>query len=194
MRRGKRRLDARTAAPRDVRATRPAHYDRWIRERSPRGVTRTRTLAFEVTPRASIHTSQREIGRGRALSPAGRMAKKVLIVDDSASMRSVINMTLTGAGYDVIEASDGQNGLSHLDGQKLNLIITDINMPVMDGLTFVKEVKKHAAYKFTPIIVLTTETDQAKRDQARASGAKAWVVKPFQPQQMLDAVTKLVSP
>lgn len=122
------------------------------------------------------------------------MGKKVLIVDDSTSMRNVISMTLQGAGYDVIEAHDGQNGLTRLDGQKLNLIITDINMPVMDGLTFVKEVKKQAAYKFTPIIVLTTETDPAKRDVARASGAKAWVVKPFQPQQLLDAVTKLVLP
>ena len=122
------------------------------------------------------------------------MAKKVLIVDDSASMRNVISMTLQSAGYDVLEAHDGQNGLTRLDGQKLNLIITDINMPVMDGLTFVKEVKKQAAYKFTPIIVLTTETDPAKRDVARAAGAKAWVVKPFQPQQLLEAVTKLVLP
>jgi two-component system chemotaxis response regulator CheY len=122
------------------------------------------------------------------------MAKKVLIVDDSTSMRNVISMTLQGAGYDVLEAQDGQSGLTRLDGQKLNLIITDINMPVMDGLTFVKEVKKQAAYKFTPIIVLTTETDAAKRDVARASGAKAWVVKPFQPQQLLDAVSKLVLP
>jgi two-component system chemotaxis response regulator CheY len=122
------------------------------------------------------------------------VSKKLLIVDDSASMRSVVSMTLKGAGYDVIEACDGKDALAKLDGQKLNLIISDVNMPVMDGLTFIKQVKQLPAYKFTPIIMLTTESDQAKRDQARAAGAKAWVIKPFQPQQMLDAVSKLVLP
>jgi two-component system, chemotaxis family, chemotaxis protein CheY len=122
------------------------------------------------------------------------MSKKLMIVDDSASMRNVVSMTLRGAGYDVIEACDGKDALAKLDGQKLNLIISDVNMPVMDGLAFIKEVKQIPAYKFTPIIMLTTESDQAKRDQARAAGAKAWVIKPFQPQQMLDAVSKLVLP
>jgi two-component system, chemotaxis family, chemotaxis protein CheY len=122
------------------------------------------------------------------------MSKKLLIVDDSASMRNVVSMTLKSAGYEVIEACDGKDALAKLNGQKVNLIISDVNMPVMDGLTFVKEVKQNPAYKFTPIIMLTTESEQAKRDQAKAAGAKAWVVKPFQPQQVLDAVAKLMLP
>lgn len=122
------------------------------------------------------------------------MAKRLLIVDDSASLRQVVSMTLKAAGYEVVEACDGKDALAKLDGQKLNLIISDVNMPNMDGLTFLKEVKKHPSYRFTPIVMLTTETEQGKRDQARAAGAKGWVVKPFQPQQMLDAVSKLVLP
>lgn len=122
------------------------------------------------------------------------MAKTLLIVDDSASIRQVVSMTLKGAGYDVIEACDGADALGKLKGQKVNLIISDINMPNMDGLTFIEEVKKRPAYKFTPFVMLTTETEQTKRERAKAAGAKAWVVKPFQPQQMLDAVAKLVLP
>ncbi len=83
-----------------------------------------------------------------------------------------------GAGYEVIEAKDGIDGIDKLDGQKLNLIITDINMPRMDGITFVKEVKKMPRYKFTPIIILTTESQDNKKQEGRAAGAKAWVVKP----------------
>ena len=122
------------------------------------------------------------------------MAKKLLIVDDSASLRQVVSMTLKSAGYDVIEACDGKDALTKLNGQKLNLIISDVYMPNMDGISFLKEVKKHPTYKFTPIVMLTTETEPAKREQAKAAGARAWVVKPFQPQQMLDAVSKLCLP
>jgi two-component system chemotaxis response regulator CheY len=122
------------------------------------------------------------------------MAKTLLIVDDSASIRQVVSMTLKGAGYDVIEACDGADALGKLNGRKVNLIISDLNMPNMDGLAFLEEVKKNPAYKFTPFVMLTTETEQAKRERAKAAGAKAWVVKPFQPQQMLEAVAKLVSP
>jgi two-component system chemotaxis response regulator CheY len=122
------------------------------------------------------------------------MAKTLLIVDDSASIRQVVSMTLKGAGYDVIEACDGADALGKLNGRKFNLIISDLNMPKMDGLTLLEEVKKLPAYKFTPFVLLTTETDPSKRERAKAAGAKAWVVKPFQPQQMLDAVAKLVLP
>jgi two-component system, chemotaxis family, chemotaxis protein CheY len=122
------------------------------------------------------------------------MAKTLLIVDDSASIRQVVSMTLKGAGYDVIEACDGVDALGKLKGQKVNLIISDINMPNMDGLALLEAVKKQPAYKFTPFMMLTTETEQTKRERAKAAGAKAWVVKPFQPQQMLDAVAKLVQP
>lgn len=122
------------------------------------------------------------------------MAKTILIVDDSASVRQVVKIALTGAGYDVIEGVDGKDALSKLTGQKVHLIISDVNMPNMDGITFVKEVKQLAAYKFTPVIMLTTESQEGKKQEGQAAGAKAWVVKPFQPAQMLAAVAKLILP
>ena len=122
------------------------------------------------------------------------MSKTILIIDDSASVRQVVSITLKGAGYNVIEAVDGKDALSKLDGQKIHLIISDVNMPNMDGITFVKESKKLPAYKFTPIIMLTTESQEGKKQEGQAAGAKAWVVKPFQPAQMLAAVSKLVLP
>ncbi len=122
------------------------------------------------------------------------MAKTILIVDDSASVRQVVSITLKGAGYEVIEGVDGKDALGKLKGQKVHLIISDVNMPNMDGITFVKEVKKLDAYKFTPIIMLTTESQEAKKQEGQAAGAKAWVVKPFQPAQMLSAVSKLILP
>src|SRR5450830_292275 len=102
------------------------------------------------------------------------MAKTILVVDDSASLRQVVNIALTGAGYDVIEASDGKDALTKLNGQKIHLMISDVNMPNMDGITLVKEVKKLANYKFTPIIMLTTESQEVKKQEGQAAGAKAW--------------------
>ncbi len=122
------------------------------------------------------------------------MAKTILVVDDSASLRQVVSIALKGAGYDVIEACDGKDALSKLNGAKIHLIISDVNMPNMDGITFVKEAKKLPNYKFTPIIMLTTESQEAKKAEGQAAGAKAWVVKPFQPAQMLAAVSKLIMP
>jgi len=122
------------------------------------------------------------------------MGKTILIVDDSATIRQVVGMTLKGAGYEVMEASDGKDALKKLDGKKISLIISDVNMPNMDGITFVKEAKKLASYKFTPIIMLTTESQDSKKQEGQAAGAKAWVVKPFQPEQMLAAVAKLIMP
>ncbi|MNL41333.1 Alkaline phosphatase synthesis transcriptional regulatory protein PhoP [compost metagenome] len=103
-------------------------------------------------------------------------------------------MALKGAGYEVIEASDGQDALDKLVGAKVHLIISDVNMPRMDGITFVKEAKKQPALKFVPIIMLTTEGQESKKLEGQAAGAKAWVLKPFQPQQMLAAVQKLILP
>ena len=122
------------------------------------------------------------------------MAKTILVVDDSASIRQVAGMTLKGAGYEVIEACDGQDALSKLSGQRVHLIISDVNMPVMDGITFLKQVKAKPEYEFTPVIMLTTESAESKKAEGQAAGAKAWMVKPFQPQQMLAAVSKLVMP
>ena len=122
------------------------------------------------------------------------MAKTILIVDDSSSLRQVVNLTLTRAGYDVIEGSDGVDALTKLDGRKVNLIVSDVNMPRMDGITFVTQVKQDPRYKFTPVIMLTTEGQDAKKELGRAAGAKAWIVKPFSPPILLDAVSKLILP
>lgn len=122
------------------------------------------------------------------------MGKQILIVDDSTSVRQVVGIALRGAGYDVIEGCDGVDALSKLQGQKVHLIISDVNMPRMDGITFLKEVKAMPAYKFTPVIMLTTESADDKKRAGQEAGAKAWVVKPFQPPQLLAAVSKLILP
>lgn len=122
------------------------------------------------------------------------MAKTIMIVDDSASLRQVVAISLRGAGYEVIEGCDGADALKKLTGQKVHLIISDVNMPNMDGITMVKAVKALPAYKFTPIVMLTTESQEAKKQQGQAAGAKAWMVKPFNPPQLLAVVQKLVLP
>ncbi|MDD0837401.1 response regulator [Curvibacter sp. HBC61] len=122
------------------------------------------------------------------------MSKTILIVDDSSSLRQVVNLTLTRAGYQVLEAVDGEDALRQLDGRKINLIVSDVNMPRMDGITFVTRVKQLPRYKFTPVVMLTTEGQAEKKEQGRAAGAKAWIVKPFSPAVLLDAVSKLVLP
>ncbi|MHC8287259.1 response regulator [Pseudomonas sp. XS1P51] len=122
------------------------------------------------------------------------MAKTVLIVDDSSSFRQVVGIALRNAGYSVLEAFDGRDALGKLDGRKINLIVSDVNMPVMDGITFVKAAKQLQAYKFTPVIMLTTESGEAKKNEGKAAGVRAWVVKPFQPPVLLDAVSKLILP
>ncbi len=122
------------------------------------------------------------------------MSKTVMIVDDSESLRQVVNIALSGAGYKVIEACDGVEALGRLNGKKIHLIVCDVNMPNMDGITFVKELKQLPAHKFTPVIMLTTDGHEAKKREGQAAGAKAWVVKPFQPTQLLAAVSKLILP
>jgi two-component system chemotaxis response regulator CheY len=122
------------------------------------------------------------------------MAKTVMIVDDSASMREVVGIALRSAGYSVLEGKDGKDALTKLTGQKVHLIISDVNMPNMDGIEFLKAVKQMGNYKFTPIIMLTTESAEAKKREGQAAGARAWVVKPFKPEQLLGAVQKLCLP
>jgi two-component system chemotaxis response regulator CheY len=122
------------------------------------------------------------------------MAKTILVVDDSASLRQVVGIALRGAGFDVIEGCDGKDALSKLDGRKIHLIVCDVNMPNMDGIAFVKALKQLANYKFTPVIMLTTESQESKKQEGQAAGARAWVVKPFKPEQMLAAVSKLCLP
>ncbi|MFU8789942.1 MAG: response regulator [Methylobacter sp.] len=120
------------------------------------------------------------------------MAKTILFVEDSSSVRTVMGSTLTREGYDVITACDGQDAMTKLDGTKIHLIISDVNMPNMDGLTFVKTARTLPAYKFTPIIMLTTETQEAKMNEGKAAGVKAWIVKPFQPPHLLAAIEQLI--
>ena len=123
------------------------------------------------------------------------MPKTILIVDDSSSLRTVVRMALSRAGYGVIEAEDGVKGLSALNAaDKVHLIVSDVNMPNMDGITFVTQVKQHPKHRFIPVIMLTTEGEDERKNQGRAAGAKAWMVKPFNPPQLLDAVSKLILP
>lgn len=120
------------------------------------------------------------------------MAKTIMIVDDSITIRQVVGITLKGAGYDVIEGRDGRDALDRLDGRKVHLVISDVNMPNLDGFGFVQAMKARPEYRFTPVIMLTTESGADKKAMGQAAGVKAWVVKPFQPDQMLGAVAKLV--
>ena len=121
------------------------------------------------------------------------MAKTILIVDDSSSLRTVVKLALTRAGYEVLEAADGLEGLAQLDqAARVNLIVSDVNMPRMDGIAFLRKLKEHARHRFTPVIMLTTEGQETRKQEGRAAGAKAWMVKPFNPPQLLDAVSKLL--
>jgi len=122
------------------------------------------------------------------------MSKTIMAIDDSASIRQVVGITLKKAGYEVIEANDGKDAMDKLTGQKVHLIICDVNMPNMDGIAFLKELRQNSNYKFTPIIMLTTEAQEAKKQEGKAAGAKAWIVKPFKPEQMLAAIEKLIMP
>ena len=119
------------------------------------------------------------------------MSKTVMVIDDSGSFRTVVKLALHKAGYGVVEACDGQDATSKLGGQKVNLIVCDVNMPNMDGITFLKNLKASPAHKFTPVIMLTTESQDSKKAEGRAAGERAWITKPFQPSQLVDAVNRL---
>ena len=120
------------------------------------------------------------------------MAKTILSVDDSASIRQMVKLTLSGAGYDVIQANDGAEGLEKAKGAKVDMVMTDLNMPVMNGLALIKELRKLPAYQGIPILFLTTESDAALKSEAKAAGATGWITKPFKPEQLLSVVAKLV--
>lgn len=120
------------------------------------------------------------------------MSKTILSVDDSASMRQMVRLTLSGAGYEVMEASDGREALSRAECGGIGMVLTDLNMPNMDGLTLIRELRKLPAYKGVPIVFLTTESDDAKKSEARSAGATAWIVKPFKQEQLLAVVKKVL--
>ncbi|MBR5866811.1 MAG: response regulator [Spirochaetaceae bacterium] len=119
-------------------------------------------------------------------------SKKILAVDDSISIRKSISFILGQENYDVTEAEDGADGLKKAMSDKFGLIITDINMPNMDGIQFIKELRNTSEYKFTPIIVLTTENQDSKMQEGRAAGATGWIVKPFSSEKLIAVVKKIL--
>lgn len=120
------------------------------------------------------------------------MSKNALIVDDSATMREMVSYTLKQAGFEPLTGKNGQEGLDQLNGAQVDLIITDLNMPVMDGLAFIKAVREKDDYKFTPILMLTTESQADMKAQGKAAGATGWLVKPFNPEMLLQVIAKVV--
>jgi len=116
----------------------------------------------------------------------------ILIVDDSASMRQMVSFTLKGAGYEVVEAVDGVDALSKAKDKSFNIVVTDVNMPNMDGISLIKELRTLASYKFTPLLMLTTESDNEKKAAGKSAGATGWMVKPFNPEQLLATVQKVL--
>ncbi len=116
----------------------------------------------------------------------------ILAVDDSASMRQMVTFTLKGAGHDVVEAENGKEALDKAKGQQFDLVISDVNMPVMDGITLIKELRTLSEYKFTPLLMLTTESGDDKKSQGKTAGATGWIVKPFNPDQLLATIKKVL--
>lgn len=120
------------------------------------------------------------------------MAKTILAVDDSASIRQMVSFTLKSAGYEITEATDGQDGLNKARSKSFNLVLTDQNMPNMDGITLIKSLRAMPAYKTVPILMLTTEAGESMKMQGKAAGATGWLVKPFDPQKLLEVVKKVI--
>lgn len=119
------------------------------------------------------------------------MKKKVMTVDDSRTMRDMVTFTLKSAGYDVVEAADGQQAMTAIAANKVDLVITDLNMPVMDGLTLIRKLRAIPAHRTLPILMLTTEADDKKKAEGRAAGATGWIVKPFNPEKLVSVVQKV---
>ena len=120
------------------------------------------------------------------------MAKKILVVDDSAIMRQLISAPIQDAGFDVLPAENGKDALAKLQGTKVDMVLTDLNMPEMDGIELIKNLRAKPEHKFTPIVLITTEFQEAKRKAGREAGATGWIVKPFQSQNLMDVVNKFV--
>jgi two-component system chemotaxis response regulator CheY len=116
---------------------------------------------------------------------------RILTVDDSRTILAMLHHTLANAGYDVLQAEDGQQGLDVLAREPVDMVITDINMPVMDGIQFIREVRGSGRHNSLPILILTTETSQDKRDQARAAGGTGWIVKPFDPDKLISIIQRV---
>ena len=116
-----------------------------------------------------------------------------MVVDDSVTMRQMVSFALTNAGYQVVEAGDGEEAVGKLKGgAKPNLVIADLNMPIMDGLSLIKAIREMPNFKFTPVLMLTTEADESKKKEGQTAGATGWIVKPFNPEQLLKAIEKVM--
>jgi two-component system, chemotaxis family, chemotaxis protein CheY len=120
------------------------------------------------------------------------MASVILAVDDSASMRQMVHFTLKGAGYQVVQATDGVEALEYARTSSVDLVLTDVNMPRMDGITLVRELRALATYRYTPMLVLTTESSTEKKMQGKQAGATGWIVKPFDPEQLLATIARVL--
>lgn len=120
------------------------------------------------------------------------MNKTILIADDSESIRELVEMTLTSAGYLVIKSEDGEQALQQMNGQTIDLVITDLNMPKIDGINLIREIRSNQQYSTTPVLLLTTESLASKKDEAKAAGATGWIVKPFVQEKLLAVVQKVI--
>jgi two-component system chemotaxis response regulator CheY len=118
--------------------------------------------------------------------------KRIMTIDDSPSLRQMVALTLESAGYEVVEASDGHDAIAKLGGREFHLFLTDLNMPGMDGIELTRQLRTIAEYKFVPIVLLTTESQQEKKIQGKAAGATGWIVKPFKPEDLLATVKKVM--
>src|SRR5690242_8934985 len=120
------------------------------------------------------------------------MSRTILAVDDSASIRLMLSFTLEQNGYRVIEAADGRDGLAKIKAEEVDMVITDLNMPGMDGIGLIRGIRANPSSRFTPVIMLTTESHEARKHEARAAGATGWITKPFGPEQLLAVVKKVI--
>lgn len=121
------------------------------------------------------------------------MVSTIMVVDDSTSVRKMIAFTLENAGYTVIEAENGRDALEKLERAKINMFIVDLNMPEVDGFELTRSIRAKAEYRFTPVIMLTTESQDTKKLEARAAGATGWITKPFKPDQLISVVQKVIT-
>jgi len=121
------------------------------------------------------------------------MSKTIVTADDSASVRQMVSFTLRQEGYDIIEAVDGKDALSKISAATVHMLITDLNMPNMDGIELIKQVRATANNRYIPIIMLTTESQESKKQEGKAAGATGWIVKPFKPEQLVAVVKKVLS-
>lgn len=120
------------------------------------------------------------------------MGKKIMIVDDSASMRQLVAFSLQDAGYEVLSAADGNEALKMAGENQVEMVVTDLHMPGMDGIELIRQLRSQSAYKFTPIVMLTTESQDAKKQEGKKVGASGWIVKPFTPEQLIGVIKKFM--